>query len=323
MRSLALICQPGDSRGSILRVTQMAGAALHRLKKKSERLCRQHQETGLQSPYAAFRAHLPHLLSQALLCRTGHINVGLIEDLAESFLPLLNDDPLMRVHIEYVFRKIRNAPSLREQIYRIEAPESVNHTANNLVRIVCGLPCASPLGAAQVRQAVLSGLFSYMRQGESRACFATALAVLLHNSAQGLFVRDATQLLTQGVLEKTVAGKKLSFPAYLRVGSEARTRLLRLDPDGCVFDTLGVSRPFWEAPGFQAVCLYFDIKDFEAAGKKVHDALIQRCVQSSRYPSRVRFLLGVLDDILRELVSLSRLKDSEEFVYALFQSFFV
>ncbi|MCB1135646.1 MAG: hypothetical protein KDK78_05200, partial [Chlamydiia bacterium] len=206
IRSLLLICDPSNRRRTILQIAQRADAALKGHCAKVEALYRRHLHTGLQSAQASFRAYIPHVLAEVLLCRNGHLNIGVIDDLTMHILPMLEGDPLMQLHIEFVFRKLRSSAELREQITEVQGPEPGNKTANDLLRVIIGLKKGTQCGAAEVRQAILSGLFSYMRQGDSRACFATALALLLHNSAKELFVRDALQLVTEAGLEKNVAG---------------------------------------------------------------------------------------------------------------------
>lgn len=81
----------------------------------------------------------------------------------------------------------------------------------SVLRSTLGLEEGTELTAMHTKQAVLAALLTDIRQGEMGSCFATALAIILHDQNPMQVAQDLKIMMETGELTKEINGKKVRF----------------------------------------------------------------------------------------------------------------
>lgn len=97
-----------------------------------------------------------------------------------------------------------------------DVPKSKSETLpkqniENLVRATLGLDEGTTLTAAHSKQAVCAALLTDLRQGEMASCFATSVAIMVHDQNPLQVATELKQMIETGVLKNNVNGKDQNF----------------------------------------------------------------------------------------------------------------
>jgi hypothetical protein len=270
-----------------------------------------HSETGLQSAERALQVQIPNTVASILLCKDGTVNALLVPDVKEQLGQLLPKDHACYARLTQVLDRLEGSPAVRNAFRELKLPDQAHPEGQKLLRVALGLRYEQRLQDQHLRQAVLSAMLTRMRQGESRSCFASALAIVIHTSSSELFVHDLASLLAQGGLKRPSERGEERFPLLMRMGPRNAGRVCLIDRRGCLYEGSPATRPFWEAPGFIAACEYLELQSPEEAGRQVYRRLFSAYMQGE--PKDGAHILGVtVEDLLRGLIRLDQSVDASQ-----------
>ncbi|WP_201456444.1 hypothetical protein [Chlamydia sp. 17-3921] len=216
-----------------------------------------YQTTALQSPLAAKTINIAQKTAIYILADNGEIDpiklIDAIHHLTNHLYPLgphRHNEVKAREHLLNMLKALKESKELKDRIKKLFVPSYT--TIQNLIRDSLALEDSIPITTIHVRQAALTALFTYLRQ-DVGSCFATALAILIHQEYPELFFKDLDDLLSTGKLTRIIGTREVSIPINLSgcIGELFKhIRILDLYPDPIM--KLSAS------PGLQ--------KAFEAAG---------------------------------------------------------
>lgn len=205
---------------------------------EDDELFRAYQITALQSPLAAKNITLARNTARYILADNGEIDIAkvvrAIEHLTSCLYPLgpyRQDETQSREHILHMLQAIKQESEIKERIKKLFVPSYT--TIQDLIRHTLALDSGSSLTPTHVRQAVLTALFSYLRQ-DVGSCFVTAFAIRIHQEYPKLFIKDMDHLLSSGKITRIVNSREISVPINLSgcIGELFKpVRILDLYPD--------------------------------------------------------------------------------------------
>lgn len=205
---------------------------------EDDELFRAYQITALQSPLAAKNITLARNIARYILADNGELDIAkvvrAIEHLTSCLYPLgphRQDETQSREHILHMLQAIKQESEIKERIKKLFVPSYT--TIQNLIRHTLALDSGSALTPTHVRQAVLTALFSYLRQ-DVGSCFVTAFAIRIHQEYPTLFIKDMDHLLSSGKITRIVNSREISVPINLSgcIGELFKpVRILDLYPD--------------------------------------------------------------------------------------------
>lgn len=173
----------------------------------------------LQSPLTAKNLALARRIASYILQENGDIDLRKVTEcihgLSQSLYPIspdLYEETPSREHLLRMLQAIKNTPQIQASLKRLFLPSYTE--VIRLIRNTLALPEQETLTITHVRQAVLVALFSYLRQDVS-SCFASAVAILIHQEYPHLFIKDMEDLLSLGKLTRIVGTKEVSVPFNL------------------------------------------------------------------------------------------------------------
>lgn len=165
--------------------------------------------THLQSPLEAHLIQLTRKLAAYLLSDQGEIElnrvVSCIKHFSKCTYPLGPDRyeaTPAREHILKMLITIQESNTLRDSINHLFLPSYPS--VHTMIRETLGLDSTISLQPYHVKQAVLSALFSHLRQ-DVGSCFASALAIVIQQEYPERLIKDLTELLSTGKLSRTIA----------------------------------------------------------------------------------------------------------------------
>ncbi|ANH78592.1 hypothetical protein [Candidatus Chlamydia sanziniae] len=216
-----------------------------------------YRTTALQSPLAAKNLHTARKIAGYILGENNEIDtIKLIE--ATNYLihctyplgPHRHNEAKAREHLLCMLKALKENPNLKNHIKALFIP---SYTAiQHLIRHTLALDSHVSLSVFHVRQAVLTALFTYLRQ-DVGSCFATATAILIHQEYPERFLKDIDDLLSSGKLSRVIGTREITVPINLSgcIGELFKPlHILDLYPDPL--------RKLSSSPGLQ--------KAFQAAG---------------------------------------------------------
>lgn len=239
------------------------------------RTARDHDSTRLQPARDAENVDRTRRLADRLIADDGRLELAALyacdpDDLA-------GDSPSSRQTARALTR-LREDPEAIALLEGIEAPKKDSPAA----RMVCatlGLEAGSDVSAAQARQAALCSLMAELRQKDVGSCFATQVAINIHDTDPKRYLQDISDMLSKGVISRVVNGETVEIPIETKMSDKAlETSTVKLkrgdDPIVTGSSTGGALDPaektrLEEAPAFQAAfdTLGIDADDREEAMK--------------------------------------------------------
>ncbi len=247
----------GDFRESYER--QMALGPLTRTVSES-RTGRDHQATRIQPPADAANVDETRRLAQRLITDDGRLELAALyacnpEDLA-------GDSPSSR-QTARALKRLRDDPEAIAILENIAAPEK-NSPAARMVSATLGLPADAQVTAAQARQAALASLMAELRQKDVGSCFATQVAINIHDTDPKRYLKDVSDMISNGAITRQVGGKTATFPIETRMSDAAletsTLKLSRADNPDLLGSSTGIKpaekTKLEEVPAFQSA---FDV----------------------------------------------------------------
>ncbi len=119
---------------------------------------------------------------------------------------------LYRQHILFVLKKLFEDKNFSRQLNKIFVP--IQTHIQKLILNTLLLSKNTILSLAHVKKAVLSALFTYLRQ-DIGSCFATAPAILIQQKYPEKMLKDLDDLISSGSLSRIVNKKVLTIPINL------------------------------------------------------------------------------------------------------------
>lgn len=139
-----------------------------------------------------------------------HKALLLLEENLFSLGPLRHHDDRRLSRLLLLLRQLYESCELQAVLKRIGAPHG-HLVAERLIRETLFLPENTPVTDCHARQAVLSALFTYLRQNVG-SCFATAPALLIEREQPLQFFSDMAQLLGSGRIVRVIEGEEYAVP---------------------------------------------------------------------------------------------------------------
>jgi len=220
------------------------------------RAARDHQSTRIQPPADAANVDQTRRLAQRLITDDGRLELAALYACAPE--DLAGDAPSSR-QTARALKRLRQDPEAIALLENIAAP-SRGSPAAKMVCATLGLEAGTEVTDAQTRQAALSSLLAELRQKDVGSCFATQVAINIHDTDPKRYLQDLSDMLSKGVITRTVDGKTVTTPIETMMSDKAlETNTLKLSR-GDNPDLLGSSNggplgdpvKLQEAPAFQA-----------------------------------------------------------------------
>lgn len=164
-------------------------------------------------------AQISRDLANILILEDGDLNRTLIDDcitfLENNLFSIKEDceyENLHRQHILFILKKLSEDKNFSRQLNKLFLP-----TQNYIQKLILDtllLPKNTVLSSTHVKRAVLSALFTYLRQ-DIGSCFATAPAILIQQQYPEKMLKDLDDLLSSGSLLRTIKGNPITIPINL------------------------------------------------------------------------------------------------------------
>ncbi|MDR1255215.1 MAG: hypothetical protein LBJ78_04320, partial [Puniceicoccales bacterium] len=107
--------------------------------------------------------------------------------------------------------RLQHDPGLREQLMNI-GRNGISPVAHQAIRETLGLPPGAPITPKEAQQAALAALLSPLRQGKVGSCFATSVAINIHDTRPSEMLRDMASLIEKGFIERQNGNAHVQIP---------------------------------------------------------------------------------------------------------------
>lgn len=213
-----------------------------------------HRESGLQSAPQALQQKIALELAKALLTERGTINFGIAAVLSKIFLPSSKTALNHEIGWQRGLQLCASSFMLRDLFADVGDP-SPNPLIQELLKTALSLPPSAILGKNDTKLALLSSLFSHLRQGQEGSCFAVSLAIEMLANQVADSLKELSSLLQKGKLMRKIKGIVKEIPFCLSINDEKLTAKIRILSDGTTYVEGKKCKAIWSSPGMQAACL--------------------------------------------------------------------
>jgi len=222
---LEMLFSPDETQGEFLdRVVSFLGkegakdSLYHLLEIDEERLfCEQMERSGLQDAALARYRKRAHLLALALVDEKGGIEPKRVKAFLEGFersgrifYTEAASDEDFQAHLCQKLRWLVEDKNGIKKVLKFSLPLDSRYL-EHLIRVALYLPQNHVLSNADIRRAVLSAWFCFLRQSVG-SCFATAPAILIHLQQPDYFLNDLEELLSTSRLKRVLDGVEYVVP---------------------------------------------------------------------------------------------------------------
>ncbi|MDR1255283.1 MAG: hypothetical protein LBJ78_04670, partial [Puniceicoccales bacterium] len=107
--------------------------------------------------------------------------------------------------------RLQHAPGLQAQLMNI-GKNGISPVAHQAIRETLGLPPGAPITPKEAQQAALAALLSPLRQGDVGSCFATFVAINIHDTRPSEMLRDMASLIEKGFIERQNGNAHVQIP---------------------------------------------------------------------------------------------------------------
>ena len=147
-------------------------------------------------------------------------------DLIDTIKDLINKQPLgsksLKAHNQLLLKTLDAITSNSELVKLINNLEEPGKNVEkskplrkqniqSLVRATLGLDEETQLTSMHTKQAILSAILTDLRQGEMGSCFATSMAIMVHDQNPLQVATELKQMIESGVLKKEIDGTTQNF----------------------------------------------------------------------------------------------------------------
>lgn len=180
--------------------------------------------TPFQESWGWRNTMLARTLADLLLDAKGYLNPELLESaqrvLTEHLYSLAANregDAKIRLHMLRILQRLSVDKGLVSELHRITKPTQ-NPSAEQLIRTTLLLPGLTQITDRHARHSALAALLALLRQNVG-SCFATAPALVIHDTLPLQFLRDVGQLFGVGRLVRTIGGVAYAMPLSPNTGA--------------------------------------------------------------------------------------------------------
>lgn len=235
------------------------------------------RQSPLQSPLAVKNLSMARQLAAYILMDNGEIDsakvVACIESLSRQLYPLgpyRHQETQGREHMLHMLNTLRHNDDIRSRLKKVFLPSYQG--VLQLIRSTLALPPTVSLTPAHARQAILTALFTYLRQ-DVGSCFASTVAILIHREYPLLFIRDLEELLFSGKLTRVIGDREIVVPINLSSSLGELFKQFRIldlypNPVELLSSSLGLQNAFLAA---------HLISPFESPQQRIQELLAQEC----------------------------------------------
>ncbi|GEM_PF-336332 len=206
-------------------------------------------ESKVQASAIVRNVLLSRHLATLLIDESGDLNlvwvnkaIFLLQDHLYSLGPNAHLEARRREHVLFILKQLSEDESLRVLLNKVDRPYQ-HPQAEELIRATLRLDRKEVIQAYHAKRAVLSAMFTFLRQSVG-SCFATAACIVLHTEQPHQFVKDLTELLSTGRLKRIFEGEEFAAPLSVSFGAGDLRRYITLSKD---FEKS--SCPIWLSPG--------------------------------------------------------------------------
>ncbi|MDR2768967.1 MAG: hypothetical protein LBB19_00185 [Puniceicoccales bacterium] len=107
--------------------------------------------------------------------------------------------------------RLQNDPGLQAQLLAI-GRNGISPVAHQAIREALGLPPNAPITAKEAQQAALAAMLAPLRQGAVGSCFATSIAINMHDTRPSEMLRDMASLIEKGFIERQNGNARIQIP---------------------------------------------------------------------------------------------------------------
>lgn len=206
------------------------------LHKKALEFAYKQQVSGFQSMSASWHTYTASHIAQQVIGEDGKVDDKAIAQLREEiqsdlFQQAGPKDPHGAHLLAMLDALENNHQEIRDIAESINAPKDpLTSKASQKIRSTLGLPPDTPITPKHARQAALSALFSSMRQHASvGSCFATAIAIRVHDDDPARFLREIKSLIENDYLDAKGPFADIQLPIATTVNVESVRKNLSID----------------------------------------------------------------------------------------------
>ncbi len=176
------------------------------------------EESSLYSATSIENLNLSRAIAQLIINDQGDLETHRIKEIYQflkekrkSLLSIYAEERNVRLqHLVHQIDFLMSSHEAQQIIRRIAKPYA-NRLAERAVLDTMGLPLDHTLTDADTRRAVITALFTKLRQSLG-SCFATAPAIMLQEEQPLIFLKDIEELISTGKLTKIVQGVEYTVP---------------------------------------------------------------------------------------------------------------
>lgn len=229
---------------------------------QSYTFARQQEQAGIQDFSRAWHTETARRLASCLIKGNGSVDGDAIAVAIEQLQRDFHRTQLPRgpyaERLARVLARLGDAAALRARLESIKGPAPA---AADFVRATLGLSPTVAVTDTDARRAVLAALLAELRQDAVGSCFATSLAIKVHDEKPDQLLSDLKALLEDGKLTRTLhlghdARATADFPLNPSIGLEELQQPFAADAKGRVVSmgNLNFSKPLAprEIPGLRA-----------------------------------------------------------------------
>lgn len=206
------------------------------LHKKALEFAYKQQISGFQSPTASWHTFTASQIAQRAIGEDGKVDIKAIAQLREEiqsdlFQQTAPQDPHRKQVLAMLDALENNHQGIRDIAESIVAPKDpLTSKASQKIRSTLGLPPGTKITPKHARQAALSTLFASMRQHSSvGSCFATAIAIRVHDDDPARFLREIKSLIENDDLEAKGPFADIQLPIATTVNVESVRKNLAIN----------------------------------------------------------------------------------------------
>lgn len=233
---------------------------------KASKAREKHAGTKIQNMAGAENVDQSRALAGRLIADDGSFEIAALY----AFDPkdLAGDKPASQ-QMARALTKLKESPEALATLDAIPAPKEQQSAAARMIRAALGLAKDEPVTAAHARKAALSSLLSELRQGDVGSCFATQVAIRIHDTDPAAFLKDMSQMIAEGKITRIVEGQEVTVNVQGKMSdAELKNHGVKLSrgptPDlkgSRMGGTLPTPAKLETAPGFKAAMTAMGITD--------------------------------------------------------------
>ncbi|CAM2063915.1 hypothetical protein SCOR_01030 [Sulfidibacter corallicola] len=219
-------------------------------------------KSGLQDASVSWNSHSAVKMAEKIIGPGGAIDQNFVAE----FSAQLQNDPLRaghgrgphQAHLLKILNLLANDAGFQNDLGAVRSPRGNGNPARNLIRATLGLPTGTAVTRTHTKRAVLAALLAEVRQGAVGSCFATSVAVMVHDEQPRKMLNMLSQMVRNGCFTGTYrpnANRRVdvALPLNTTLNRDNYTQTIRLTSTGDLTRVgrrnLADAQPLHELPG--------------------------------------------------------------------------